>query len=119
MLSACAPVPVTLFTTIPLKVTDTATLQITTPLPTHILPSVTTTLFAEKVNTRSAGTFTPTPIFPTITPIPQGSRLWIRGNVMPTQRSELSSALLDGKIYVAGGTHVKGLTYARMEVYDP
>ena len=26
---------------------------------------------------------------------------------------------MDGRIYVAGGSHVKGLTYARMEVYDP
>lgn len=87
--------------------------------PTEKIPTATATLFAEKVHTRAPGTLTPTQAYPTITPIPRGQGLWVKGNPMPTQRSELASALLDGKIYVAGGTHVEYLTYARMEVYDP
>ena len=98
---------------------STPEIESTATSPAEKLPTVTTTLFAEKVNTRVPGTLTPTQVFPTVTPIPQGKGLWVKGSPMPTQRSELASALLDGKIYVAGGTHVAGLTYARMEVYNP
>ena len=99
--------------------TNTPEIESTATSPAEILPSVTTTIFAEQVKTRAPGTLTPTQVFSTITPIPQGKGLWVKGSPMPTQRSELASALLDGKIYVAGGTHVAGLTYARMEVYNP
>ena len=97
----------------------TAETQITVTSPAEKLPTVTSTLFAEQVNTRPPGTLTPTQIFPTITPIVRGQRIWIKGNPLPTQRLELGSAELNGKIYVAGGSHANGLTYARMEVYDP
>lgn len=113
-------------TTLP-NFTDTAIItanitsetEITATLPAEKLPTVTTTLFAEQVNTRPPGTLTPTSVHPTITPIPKGQRLWVKGSPLPTQRLELGSAALNGKIYVAGGSHTNGLTYARMEVYDP
>lgn len=98
--------------------TNTLEIESTATSPAEKLPTATTTLFAEKVNTRVPGTLTPTQAFPTLTPIPHGQRLWIKGNPLPTHRLELSSAELNGKIYVAGGSHEKGLTYARMEVYD-
>ena len=98
----------------------TETREISTSAPTRILPSATTTLFAERVNTREPGVnLTSTPQFPTVIPIRFGDRIWTSGSPLPTQRLELSSAVLNGKIYAAGGSHVKGLTYARMEVYDP
>ena len=37
---------------------------------------------------------------------------------MPTRRSELASALLDGKIYVAGGIGENWTTRAELERYD-
>ena len=99
--------------------TNTPEIEQTATSPAEKLPSATITLFAEKVNTRVPGTLTPTQVFPTITPIPRGQRLWIKGSPLPTQRLELSSAELNGKVYVAGGSHENRLTYARMELYDP
>ncbi|MCI0394741.1 MAG: galactose oxidase [Chloroflexi bacterium] len=43
---------------------------------------------------------------------------WSAGAAMPTGRSELVAATLDGKIYVAGGLRLTGAT-AAFEVYDP
>ena len=123
--AACTPV-VPSDTALPI-LTDTAQItsnttpeaEITATLPAEKLPTATTTLFAEQVNTRQPGTLTPTQVFPTITPIPSGQRIWVKGSPLPTQRLELGSAGLNGKIYVAGGSHANGLTYARMEVYNP
>ena len=117
--SACTPAltqPVASISTATAGATEAA-FTFTPALPQ---PTATTTFFAERVNTREPGVvLTSTPIFPTITPIPSGQRLWIVGAPLPTQRLELASAVLDGKIYAAGGSHVQRLTYARMEVYDP
>jgi len=38
---------------------------------------------------------------------------------MPTPRSEVAVAPLDGKIYVIGGFEADGSPSARVEVYDP
>ena len=47
---------------------------------------------------------------------PQGT--WQQGTAMPTARSELAAAVLDEKIYVAGGMgHFGGIT--AFEAYDP
>ena len=124
ILVACAPAvatgPTPPVPTVTAQVTSTnPEIESTSTSPAEIMPSVTNTLFAEQVNTRVPGTLTPTPVFPTITPIPQGQRLWIKGSSLPTQRLELGSTELNGKIYVAGGSHENRLTYARMEVYDP
>src|SRR5258705_1285193 len=43
---------------------------------------------------------------------------WTTGAPMPTRRSELASALLDGKIYVAGGIGEAWTTRAEVERYD-
>jgi N-acetylneuraminic acid mutarotase len=43
---------------------------------------------------------------------------WTRGVAMPTARSELAAAALDGRIYAAGGIAQLGTTNA-FEVYDP
>src|SRR5262245_38288584 len=45
--------------------------------------------------------------------------LWTTGAPMPTRRSELASALLDGKIYVAGGIGENWTTRTEVERYDP
>lgn len=125
ILVACAPA-ISIETELPILTataqvmsTNTPEIEQTATSPAKKLPTVTTTLFAEHVNTRVPGTLTPTQVFPTITPLPRGQRLWFKGNPLPTHRLELSSAELNGKVYVAGGSHEKGLTYARMEVYDP
>ncbi|HET9910187.1 MAG TPA: kelch repeat-containing protein [Anaerolineales bacterium] len=123
ILVACTPAvstePVIPTNKSPIISTTTPEIESTATSPPTILPSVTTTLFAEQVKTRVPGTLTPTQVFPTITPFPKGQRIWFKGNPLPTHRLELSSAELNGRIYVAGGSHEKGLTYARMEVYDP
>lgn len=51
----------------------------------------------------------------TTTAPPEGLGSWSRGTLIPTARTELAVALLDGKIYVAGG--YGGLT--AFEAYDP
>src|SRR5918994_2227304 len=43
---------------------------------------------------------------------------WTRAAPMPTSRSELAAAALDGRIYVAGGIAQWGTTTA-FEAYDP
>lgn len=43
---------------------------------------------------------------------------WAAGAGMPTRRSELAAAVLDGKIYVGGGLTLTGASKA-FEVYDP
>lgn len=44
---------------------------------------------------------------------------WTRAAPMPTARSELAAAALDGQIYVAGGIAQWGTTAAAFEAYDP
>ena len=44
---------------------------------------------------------------------------WTRKADMPTKRSNLGSALVDGKIYVIGGTPFSGGAVASAEEYDP
>ena len=48
----------------------------------------------------------------------QHSGMWEGRAPMPTARSEISAALLDGRIYVAGGI-LPGRAMAAFEVYDP
>lgn len=52
-------------------------------------------------------------------PAPSGPGMWTTGMAMPTIRTELSAALLDGKFYVAGG-FAGGFTGSdAFEAYDP
>jgi N-acetylneuraminic acid mutarotase len=44
---------------------------------------------------------------------------WLQHAPLPTPRSEVASAVLDGKIYVAGGFDASGRSTAVLEVYDP
>src|SRR5688572_14181780 len=44
---------------------------------------------------------------------------WSVGADMPTRRSELSSALLDGRIYAAGGIGENWTVRSEVERYDP
>jgi hypothetical protein len=44
---------------------------------------------------------------------------WSNGAPMPTARSEISSAVLDDKIYVIGGFEIGHSTTSIVEVYDP
>src|SRR5262245_56326302 len=112
--SACTPAPTQPTASISTSTAGATEIAFTS---TSAPPQPTTTFFAEKVNTRESGVaLTSTAIFPTITPIRSGQRLWTVGAPLPTQRLELASAVLNGKIYVAGGSHVQRLTYARMEV---
>ncbi len=45
--------------------------------------------------------------------------MWTEGAPMPTARSEVTSAVLDGKIYVIGGFQVSGSNTSAVEAYDP
>lgn len=44
---------------------------------------------------------------------------WSEAAAMPTARSEVASAVLDGKIYVIGGFEANGANTSAVEVYDP
>lgn len=62
-------------------------------------------------------------IFALITPSYSGgsesSQTWTTGASMPTARTEVAGAVLDGKIYVIGGYDESGKTTDVVEVYDP
>jgi N-acetylneuraminic acid mutarotase len=47
------------------------------------------------------------------------SQTWTTGTSMPTARTEVAGAVLDGKIYVIGGYDESGKTTDVVEVYDP
>ncbi len=70
------------------------------PAPTRT-PTARSTVEAERTVTRQA----------------QGT--WTQGAPMPTARSEIAAAVLDGRIYVAGGLDTEGNPLAAFEVYDP
>ena len=44
---------------------------------------------------------------------------WTTGAPMPTARSEIAGAILDGKIYIIGGFDGSGRSITTTEVYDP
>src|SRR5919106_1065293 len=44
---------------------------------------------------------------------------WQQRAPLPTPRSEVASAVLDGKIYIAGGFDGSGRSTAVLEAYDP
>ncbi len=44
---------------------------------------------------------------------------WTEGTPMPTARSEISSAVLDDRVYVIGGLENGHRTTSAVEVYDP
>jgi N-acetylneuraminic acid mutarotase len=48
----------------------------------------------------------------------EGAHIWTEGSPMPTARTEISSTIIDDKIYVVGGTTKIELT-GTTEVYDP
>ena len=79
---------------------------------------------------------TPAPVGPTVTPIPltdtakavsptaaatatSASGVWIRRADMPTGRWELSTCVVDGKIYAIGGAGPVYQALGTVEVYDP
>lgn len=47
------------------------------------------------------------------------SSFWSKGEKMPTPREEVAAALLDGKIYVIGGSDADNVIQDIVEVYDP
>jgi len=61
--------------------------------------------------------FTAPPICDAAQGLPVLDGTWSKGASMPTARSEVAAAILDGKIYVAGGLAGAGATDA-FEVYD-
>ena len=48
----------------------------------------------------------------------RGESSWRQGPPMPTPRSELTGAVLDGRVYAAGGIAQLGITPA-LQVFDP
>lgn len=70
----------------------------------------------------SEGITTPTPDTPA-SPKPSPSAtvvgMWTEGAPMPTARSEVTSAVLDGKIYVIGGFEASGSNSSAVEAYEP
>ena len=46
-------------------------------------------------------------------------RGWQQRAPVPTPRTEVAAAVLDGRIYVAGGFAADGSTLATVEVYEP
>jgi N-acetylneuraminic acid mutarotase len=74
---------------------------------------------------------TPTPVLSSMSPLSsqqQPSQLtqelrsllsWTNGVSMPTPRSELAGAVLDGKIYIVGGLISESVPTNVVEVYDP
>ena len=44
---------------------------------------------------------------------------WILKSPMPTARSGSATGVIDGKIYVAGGSTASGQALANLEAYDP
>lgn len=106
--------------TLPPTVTLIPATQTPAATATHVVsPTEEPLVNVERYTTRVPGTLTPLPVFPTIAPVPRGQRLWITGKPMPTSRMEMGSAVVNGKIYVAGGFNAGAKTYVRMEVYDP
>ena len=51
--------------------------------------------------------------------VPDARGSWTRAASMPTARSEMPAAVLDGRIYVPGGIGSFGRTVAAFEAYDP
>lgn len=45
--------------------------------------------------------------------------LWSNGAPLPTPRSEIAGAALNGKIYIIGGFDETGQSTTTVEVYDP
>jgi Kelch motif len=50
---------------------------------------------------------------------PNNSSYWTTGAPLPTPRSEIAGAALNGKIYIIGGFDETGLSTTKVEVYDP
>lgn len=49
----------------------------------------------------------------------EGEVSWILKSSMPTARSGPATGMIDGKIYVAGGSNSSGQALANLEAYDP
>ncbi len=59
------------------------------------------------------------PVFDTTEPaVPQTAGVWQQRAPLPTPRSEVASAVLDGRIYVIGGYIAQGSASTVVEVYD-
>jgi N-acetylneuraminic acid mutarotase len=52
-------------------------------------------------------------------PSPSTTMAWALRAPMPTQRLEMASASLDGRVFVIGGLSATGVTLDTVEVYDP
>lgn len=83
-------------------------------------------LFVALMFTACGGDGTPVPsatvtlaVTPTATASSPLAGSWNEGAPMPNARSEITSAVLDGKIYVIGGFEASGNDTGAVEVYDP
>lgn len=52
-------------------------------------------------------------------PEPVSPPAWSEGKPIPTNRTEVAGATLDGKIYIIGGIDITGSAVSTVEVYDP
>ncbi len=59
------------------------------------------------------------PVAGQASPAPSGQAAWTERSPMPTQRLEMATATLEGRVFVIGGLSADGATLDTVEIYDP